>query len=174
MKYIIIARHSNNRNTGDEGVKPTDGAITEIGIAQAKEMKEFLAKYKLDSIFTSLYLRAIQTAEIINKDIHITTIKTNAFNEYMMRENGENVEDVDTAKNRAMTKLYSLFDIYDSILIVGHSSINQTIYQSLTNIEYEESIKLFKNYGEVRILRYDHTIGDKKWNEIENLIPKQD
>jgi len=174
MKYIIIARHTNNRNTGDEGKKPTDGPITDIGKIQAKEMQEFLEKYKFDSIFTSLYLRSIQTAEIINGDTKVPCVKTNAFNEYMMRENGESVEGVDTAKSRTMTKLYSIFDHYDSILVVAHSSIDQTIYQSLTNIKYEDSIKLFKNYGEVRVLRYDYKMGDSNWIEIENFIPKQD
>lgn len=174
MKYIIIARHTNNKITGEEGTKPTDGPITEIGEQQAEEMHEFLKKYDIDRIFSSLYLRANQTADIINKGREIKKVQTSAFNEYMMRSDGSSVEEVDTAKNRTMTKLYSVFDMYETILLVAHSSVNQTIYQALTNIPYGESLKLFKNYGEIRILRYDYKVGDDKWIEVDSFIPSQE
>jgi broad specificity phosphatase PhoE len=173
VKYIIIARHTNNNITGEEGVKPSDGPITPTGEAQAKEMNKFLKKYDIDHIFTSLYLRTIQTAEIVNKGRGAKSLKMNAFNEYMMRPDGSSVEDVDTAVARTMSKIYSVFDMYDSILIVGHSSINQTIYRTITNIPFSEASKLFKTYGEIRVLRYDYKLGDEKWVEIDEFKPTQ-
>jgi broad specificity phosphatase PhoE len=174
MKYIIIARHTNNKITGNEGIKPTDGPITPKGEQQAAEMQQFLLKYNIDCIYSSLYLRANQTADIINSERAIKKIQTNAFNEYMMRENRKSVEDVDTAKSRSMSKIYSVLDSHECMLIVAHSSINQTMYQSLTNMTYEGSIKLYKNYGEIRVLRYDYTLGDNCWKEVDSFIPEQD
>lgn len=174
MKLLIIARHTNNKITGEENKRSTDGSITETGRLQAEEMKSFLAKYDLECIFTSLYLRTIETADIINKDRNIKTVKSNAFNEYLLRPDGSGVEGVDTAQARSMSKIYSFFDLYENVLIVGHSSINQTMYHSLTNIDYSTSREMFNSYGEIRVLRYDYKQGDSKWVEIDNFTPSQD
>ncbi len=174
MNHIILARHTHNIITGNEGTKPSDGDITELGKSQALEMKEFLKSYELDCIFTSLFLRSINTSNIINSDRNIKTINTNAFNEYMLRNDGVGVESVAMAKARTMSKIYSIYDIFNSILIVAHSSINQTIYQSLTNCSYNESTKLFKSFGEIRVLRYDHTLGDDSWREVDMFIPSKE
>lgn len=55
MNHIILARHTHNIISGDEGTKPSDGDITELGKKQSLEMKEFLKSYELDCIFTSLF-----------------------------------------------------------------------------------------------------------------------
>lgn len=174
MKTIILTRHTNNKASEDVAVdKQNDFQLTDIGFAQARELYEFLRRYKFEAIFTSLYLRSIQTAEIINEGRNIQLFKTNAFNEYFLREDGSDVESTDVGITRTMTKLYSLFDIFENILIVAHSSINKTILHALMNMEYTKTQEYFDKYGETQVLRYDYKLSDDNWRIIDSFEPKQ-
>src|SRR5579872_1371645 len=106
MKSITFVRHTNNLQPGlDVGKVPTDGSINELGIKQANEIKNFLDKYEFSAIFTSLYLRSIQTADIINKERKLPQHMSNAFNEYFLRPDGKGVESLGTGTTRTMTKI---------------------------------------------------------------------
>ena len=63
-------------------------------------------------------------------------------------------------------------NIYDSILIVAHNSINKTVLQSLLNIGYDESHEFFKNHGETVVLRYDWEKGDDRWVIEDKYTPE--
>ena len=174
MKTIILTRHTNNKASEDAAVdKQNDFQLTDRGLAQAEELNKYLKKYKFEAIFTSLFLRAIQTAEIINKGKNVPLYKTNAFNEYFLREDGSGVEGTDVGITRTMAKLYSIYDIFDSILIVAHSSINKTILHALMNMEYKKTQEYFDKYGETQVLRYDYKLGDDNWKIIDSFEPKQ-
>lgn len=74
MKVIVFVRHGKSQTneehilSDDLGVHP----LTEEGIEQAKYTAEEIAKIpKIDSLYTSPVLRALQTAEIIGKRIGI-------------------------------------------------------------------------------------------------------
>lgn len=173
MKQIILTRHTDNRIKKDAQLKFNDYELTKVGKKQAEEVRDFLAAKDFEVIFTSLYLRAIQTAEIINSKKKVRVYKTNAFNEYLLRSDGSGVETTEMGISRTMSKLFSIFDLFDNILIVAHSSINQTIVHSLLNLEYDQSLSSFKNFGETYILRYDYKKGDNNWRIIETFSPKQ-
>ncbi|MFQ5493474.1 MAG: phosphoglycerate mutase family protein [Candidatus Dojkabacteria bacterium] len=173
MKQVILTRHTNNRVKKDAQVRLNDYELTSIGKEQALEVKNYLSDKDFEVIYTSLYLRTVQTAEIINEDKKSKTIKTNSFNEYFLRPDGSGVESTDMGISRTMTKLFSIFDIFEKILIVAHSSINQTIIHSLLNIQYKKSLKYFNDFGETHILRYDYKQGDSNWRIVDSFKPKQ-
>lgn len=173
MKVITLVRHTDNRITLDANKIQNDYPLTPTGEVQAKELAKFLKKYTFDAIFTSLYKRSVQTAEIINRDKKFPLYKTNSFNEYFLREDGTGVEGTKIGIARTMTKIYSMFDIFENILIVAHSSTNKTILHALTNLKEQTVDKYFNKYGETHILRYDHKLGDDKWKIMDSFIPKQ-
>lgn len=160
MKKLILVRHTEkDKNIQDK----RDCPLTEHGKEQAKDIAKFLENHPYEIVFTSLMKRTIKTAEIINESKKIKIIKSIAFNEYYVRKDGENVETTDMGVSRTLAKLYSVADIYDSILIVAHNSIIRTILQRILNIGYDESQEFFKNYGESIVLRYDWEKGDDRW-----------
>lgn len=171
MKQIILIRHTDNGITDRN--KPNDNSITNNGVSQAKEIKAFLQNFEFETMFCSLYKRSIETAEIINSERKLSIIKSGNFNEYFIREDGKGVESCNMAESRAMSKLYSIFDQYESIVIVAHSSINQTILRSITNMQYQESLDYYLKFGETHILRYDYKLGDKNWKIVNSFTPKQ-
>ncbi|MFA6754342.1 MAG: phosphoglycerate mutase family protein [Candidatus Dojkabacteria bacterium] len=169
MKKLILVRHTEKDNNHPNQV---DNPLTEHGLEQAKSIAKFLDNHPYEIVFTSLMRRANKTAEVINESKKIKIIKSMAFNEYYIREDGENVETTNMGVSRTLTKIYSVADIYDSILIVAHNSINKTVLQSLLNIGYDESHEFFKNHGETVVLRYDWEKGDDRWVIEDKYTPE--
>ena len=169
MKKIILTRHTEKDKKHQDTL---DNPLTERGIKQAKSIAKFLDSHPYEIVFTSLMRRANKTAEVINDGKKIKIIKSVAFNEYYIRNDGENVETTDMGVSRSLGKLYSVADIYDSILVVAHNSINKTILQRLLNIGYDESQEFFKNYGDTVVLRYDWDKGDDRWLNEDKYTPE--
>lgn len=169
MKKIILIRHTEKDK---EHQDKTDNPLTKRGLEQAESIAKFLDNHPYEVIFTSLMRRANKTSEVINEGKKIKIIKSMVFNEYYIRNDGENVETTDMGRSRALAKLYSVADIYDSILVIAHNSINKTILQSLLNIGYDESQEFFKNYGETVVLRYDWEKGDDRWIIEDKYTPE--
>ena len=168
MRTITLIRHVENFN------KKPDGEITEKGKLQATEIKDFLQKNSIspEIIFTSLYKRTFQTAKISNPN-NAKLIASGAFNEYYTRPDKTDVETISMGVSRSLAKIYSVHDLYEEIMIVGHSSINKSILQSLLNITFDEAKELFNNCGEVKVIRYDWKVGDNNWRVIHSFTPKQ-
>ncbi len=169
MKRLIIVRHAEKDFTHEDR---RDNPLTEHGVKQAKDIARFLEKYPYEIVFTSLMRRFIQTAEIINEGKEKKIVKSISFNEYYVRDNQENMETTNMGVSRTLTKIYSVADIYDSILIVGHNSINKTILQRFLNMGYDEAQEYFSNYGETVVLRYDWEKGDDRWIIEDHYTPQ--
>lgn len=169
MNKIILVRHTEK----EEGF---DLKITEKGQLQAVEIANFLIenKHQYDHVFTSVYRRSIKSAEIINEQFKKPSSMTMSFNEYYVRPSDKkDIEMPDTAMSRAMSKIYAISDIFQSIMIVSHNSINTDILQTVLNLDYDESRGLFKHYGDTVVLRYDNSLGDKNWRIVDKFTPKQ-
>lgn len=160
MKRLILVRHTEKDAAYED---KRDNPLTKNGLKQAHNIAKFLEKYPYEIVFTSLMRRANQTAEIINENNGKKIVKSMSFNEYYVRDDKENIETTSMGVSRTLTKIYGVADIYDSILIVAHNSINKTILQRFLNMGYDESQKFFKNYGETVVLRYDWKEGDDRW-----------
>lgn len=178
MKQIILLRHAQttlmDKDSVGYGKNSFDPQLSPLGIKQAKEIGDHFEQNKLSYqiVFTSLYQRTIQTAKELNY-LKTSTVPFNGFNEYFVSSTGQDMETTDMAIARTMPKIFSLFDIYDEIAIVGHSSINKTILQALTNITFQEAEQYFNKLGETHIIRYDWQAGDKNWHIESSFIPKQ-
>lgn len=168
MNKIILVRHTEK----EEGFDPN---ITEKGKLQAEEISNFLIEknHEFEHVFTSVYNRSIKTAKFINQQFNKPSSISMNFNEYYVRPDGKDIEMPDTAMSRAMTKIYSFSDIFQSVMIVAHNSLNCDILQTILNLDYDESRVFFKKYGETVVLRYSHELGDKNWRIIDHFIPKQ-
>jgi len=82
-------------------------------------------------------------------------------------------ESVDMGSARTMSYLYNFFDVYNSIVVVAHKSINSTILMSFLNMDFEEAESYFKNTGEVLVLRRNWMTGDKIWHIADKFVPEQ-
>ncbi len=168
MKTLILVRHTENFK------EQPDGKITENGKTQAGEIKEFLKSKSIlpEIIFTSLYKRTIQTAERANPNAS-KIIPSASFNEYYTRTDKTDAESTTMGITRVMPKIFSFYDLYDTVMIVAHSSINKSILQSFLNITFDEAKNYFNSYGETQIIRYDYKQGDNNWRIVDSFTPKQ-
>jgi len=175
MIQIILSRHCQTEllASGDPGAKRNDSSPSELGLKQAKEMAEFVKKYDYEAMFTSLFVRAIKTGEIINEERKLPIFSNISLSEYFTGDDGKGRESVDMGISRTMSYLYNFFGIYNSIAIVGHKSINSTILRSILNMDFEEAESYFKSPGETLVLRRDWKAGDKTWHIVEKFMPSQ-
>lgn len=177
MKQIILVRHVETELIagGNKGDERNDSPVSEFGRKQAEEVRDYLKSknYNFEMVFTSLLQRAHEMGKVVNEIKNVPLFPTAAFNEYFQRDDGSGVETTEAGAARTMTKIYSMHDIFEEIVIVGHASINKTIVQCLMNMEFEETKKYFNKLGEVNVLRYDWKQGDKGWSIIDSFTPKQ-
>jgi len=79
---LYLVRHGQSAGNAEGrfgGHSPTP--LSELGIQQAKLTAQALAKEKIDAIYTSDLLRAVQTAEPLAKLLDLPIIQTPAFRE---------------------------------------------------------------------------------------------
>ncbi|MEP6900982.1 MAG: histidine phosphatase family protein [Actinomycetota bacterium] len=79
---LYLVRHGQSAGNAEGrfgGHSPTP--LSELGLEQAKLTAKSLAKEKIDAIYTSDLLRAVQTAEPLAKLLKLPIIKTSAFRE---------------------------------------------------------------------------------------------
>lgn len=178
MRQVILVRHTETEliASGNNGAKRNDSPLSEFGKKQAEEIKEFIKskKYNFQVVFTSLFQRALDTGKIISIINNSQVVPTSSFNEYFVRDDHSGVESTEAGAARTMAKIYSLSDVFNEIVLVGHASINKTILQSFTNMEFSQTENYFNKLGEVHILRYDWKKGDQNWKILDSFIPKQD
>lgn len=63
---IYVIRHGETNSNADNIRQSSEGYLSEEGIQQARALAEKMSSLKIDSIFTSSYPRAKQTADIIS------------------------------------------------------------------------------------------------------------
>ncbi|MBU3896336.1 MAG: histidine phosphatase family protein [Nanoarchaeota archaeon] len=80
MKLIIV-RHGDIGTVKNTFTGKTDKLLTENGKEEAKKLAQELSKFKIDKIYSSPYIRAVQTAEEISKIVKRNVIITNALKE---------------------------------------------------------------------------------------------
>ncbi len=178
MNQIILCRHASTQALEDlEGSgkviskRQNDSPLSLLGQKEAENMKKLLKKtgYRWDAVLCSMFTRTRETGAIINKDAKKPLIVASEFNEYYVSPEGKDLESTKIGTARAMTKLYALFQVFDSVLLVGHKSINQTILRNLLNCTYKTSLKYFHKTMETVVLRYNWRLGDNKWKIIDHF-----
>jgi broad specificity phosphatase PhoE len=175
MEQIILARHCQTEllASGDSGTRRNDSPLSELGLKQAAQVCKFVNKYEYDAIFSSLFIRTIKTAEIINENKKPQFANIN-LNEYFAGDDGKGRESTTMGIARTMSFIYPMFDLYKSIVIVGHNAINSTILRTFLNMEFEEAEGYFKSVGQVLVLSRDWQKGDKIWHIEDKFTPDQE
>jgi len=66
MARLLLIRHGQTKlHQADRFWGKTDIELSDIGVRQAEQLRERLARNKIDAIYTSTLIRAISTAEIV-------------------------------------------------------------------------------------------------------------
>ena len=77
MNTYYLARHGQTVwNTLGQTQGHGNSPLTELGELQAKDLAEAMKEHKIDMIFSSDLGRAVQTAEIIGKEIGVWRVRS--------------------------------------------------------------------------------------------------
>lgn len=173
MNQIILVRHCEKDFDPKSTHIESDPVLTEKGVTQAQQVKEFLKDFNYEAIFSSIFIRGEQTAQILNEEKKVKYVRSMAFNEYFVRPLGGNVETTTMGVTRTMSKLYGIYDDYDSIVLVSHASIGRDILMTILNMKVEEAKRYNNNFGETIVLRFDRDQGDENWTIKSHFVPYQ-
>ena len=83
MKFYVVRHGQTDWNAKGRIQGKTDIELNEIGIEQAKKLKELIKDYNIDLIISSPLKRARKTAEVINE-----AVKCNIIFEESLKERG--------------------------------------------------------------------------------------
>jgi broad specificity phosphatase PhoE len=173
VKQLYLIRHCETKTlAGEEPPHPRDDSeLTERGRRQADRLSVHLREKPIDLLLTSLFKRARQTADILNRERNVPVFSALALNEYFLRDDFQGAETIDQALSRSLGFLNQFRPFYEHIAVVGHNSILSTILMSLLNLHFDAGKDAFRAAGTCRVLRYDWKRGDQNWREVESFIP---
>ncbi len=109
---VILVRHSEK---APATAMVTDVALSEAGVARAKELARVLSGVKIDAIYTTQYLRTRQTAEPVAKQAGIEPIAMTAGASYPA-----DLAEIIRTKHGGQT-----------VLVVGHSNTTPDVLRAL-------------------------------------------
>lgn len=69
-KFILL-RHSEPKSFPGPWIQPHSNPLSEEGVDQADKISNLLKEKNIDSIYSSPFTRALQTAEIIGKNLRL-------------------------------------------------------------------------------------------------------
>jgi broad specificity phosphatase PhoE len=148
MKLYFV-RHGQTNSNAQAANQPTIGnsePLNELGIQQAGELADQLKNEKFDTIITSPFRRAVQTAEIVNKyhgraiDIDDTwrEVQTNGYVDKNIwndlfnfdKNASENTEALTDFFKRIYGSLDELIVKYGdkTVLVVSHGGVQHALY----------------------------------------------
>ena len=162
---LYFARHGQTpSNVGIDDrqrATTTDEPLTEIGLAQARELAEELKDVHFDAIISSQLQRALQTAEAVNKyhDLDIRVIENlrereapsyvdiDIWNDLFDFDNLltlENTEPLPDFFDRVYTVLDELKVTYSdkTILVVAHGGVHHAMYAYANNLPRSGNIRI--------------------------------
>jgi broad specificity phosphatase PhoE len=148
-----------------------DSALSSDGERQAERLREYLRAKPVELFLTSLFVRSQRTAAILNGERNVPVFSAMALNEYFLRDDFQGVETIEQGLVRSLGFLNQFRPFFGCIAVVGHNSILSTLLTSFLNMPFEAGRNSFENAGTCRFLRYDWTIGDAQWREMDLFIP---
>jgi len=180
-----------------------DVPLSNRGLKQAENLRNFLSKLNIETIYSSPLVRALKTAEIIsNGDIQYEIVDNfteldvgkwdgMSFDEIKEKypkeyeERGKNFDDyiieegesLSACKNRALKALSKVVnESKGNIAVISHAGVIRTILSDIMNISIEEIFSYKLEYGSICILRYNNNIFNVKiiGLKTENLSSEEE
>ena len=156
---LIITRHGQTNSNFKKIIQNFDSELSEDGILQAKKLAQRFRIEKIDYIFSSDLIRAVDTANeimkyhpnlILNKDIRIRersfgSLEGTSSSGIDWNNPPKEFEQNDSLRNRVSEFLSDISNRYynKTVLVVCHTGIKNTFIKILENLnsEYNEKIK---------------------------------
>lgn len=161
---LYFARHGQTDSNAQAVNQPTAGndePLNEAGIQQASELAEHLKNVRFDSIISSPFKRAVQTAELVNKHHHLAVtiddawqeIKTdgyvdiNTWNDlfdFDKKASSENAEPLTSFFKRVHGALDKLVAENDNktVLIVSHGGVQHALYAYVNKLPLTGNMRI--------------------------------
>jgi broad specificity phosphatase PhoE len=173
VKQLYLIRHCETKElAGEEPSHPrNDSMLSANGFEQAERLLEHLRPFRIDLFLTSIFERSVQTAVVLNRERNVPVFGSAMLNEYFLRDDFQGAETVDQGLVRSIGFLNQFRPFFDCIAVVGHNSILTTVLMSFLNMPFEDGKEIFNRAGTCRVLRYDWTLGDQNWREIDLFTP---
>ena len=173
MVKIFLLRHGESENNRDkiiEGI--SDSKLTHLGKMQAKRLAQIFKRENINAIYSSPLKRALETAKIIANKNKIKLAINNNLKEinfghlegeswglvYKKIPNWRGIrykykpkggETQKELENRALLFLKGIIKKHktDTIIVVGHGSLNRAIIGSLLNINIKNRYSIMQFNG---------------------------
>lgn len=200
MNTYYLARHGQTLwNTMGQTQGHGNSPLTELGIQQAKDLAEALKEYPIDVIYCSDLGRAVETAEIIGKELNLEIHPTESLREMgfgvwegmplkeiekiypdtfrMWREEPEKVhieggETLSMIKERQDKLIEELNEKYDNkhILLVSHSVTVRVMLLSFLDSHVKNIYRIKQDNTALNIVEYrDYGPVIMKMNDTRHL-----
>lgn len=172
LKEILFLRHGNVVRSKEKYEDDFKLHLSDLGIQQARNIKKQIARFNPDVVYSSTIPRAIQTAEIVTKDISNNILPTAELRERIfpslfnksfdsiikeksekfvaqLKQGSENIEipneeTLENAQYRIVTFIEKCLSTYHSkILIVSHGGPHSWYCCHLLGINLNK-LRLFK------------------------------
>lgn len=159
IKNIYLIRHCKAEGQGE------NARLTETGMKQADELRDFLLPYKIDYIISSPYKRACQTITPLSKQLAIETVIDERLRERVLSNNN------DPAWREMLKKTFSNLDLNFEGGESSREAMNRAIsvlndvldsgYKNVAVVTHGNLLSLLLKY-------YDERIGFKEWEAMSN------
>lgn len=192
---IIIARHGEtNYNIKGLIQGQRQSKLSENGIRQAKALAKSLKKEKIEFIYTSELIRAVETAKIINKFHNLKINKTEELNErnfgvfegrkgdLIQKEFRRNVmEDINfkpkgaetwrDINKRVISFMRSIIKKHKgkNVLIVAHKGVNSLILTYFLKNPLKDHWKVKQSPANISRIKIENGKTDVKVNDVKHL-----
>lgn len=161
---LYFARHghtdANQETVLDQTVQQINEPLNQVGIQQANDLADKLKDVSFDVIISSPLHRALQTAEIVNKNRHLPIeidgvwrerdtggyVTLEVWNDLFDFEKNlslENSEDLEAFFNRVYAALETLKKRHKAktVLVVSHGGVHQALYAYVNNLPHKGNVR---------------------------------
>ncbi len=131
---LIILRHAKALERGDWDGDDSLRTLDEKGLTQASNLKEHLAPFAIDEIYTSNFTRCVQTVQPLGEHRNLPVTKIPSLNESIFEEDPE----------RSVSFANALKQDEKNILICSHNPVIPTMLRGILNtkLKNRDLIKL--------------------------------
>lgn len=108
-KHVFFVRHGESNSNVDGVHRGSKAELTEKGIQQARDVASRIKRIGVDTLISSPYLRARQTAEIISEACHLSIEESDL---YIERRRPSSVHGLPHSNPESRTIMKAIFDGY--------------------------------------------------------------